>query len=105
MTGIVFSSLPRRITTWIASIRALEPLDFDTVINSHWETGTKADVVSFRQYLEELNTAVSAGVKAGKSVEELQKSITLDKYKGWVGYPDQLPGIIASAYASVTKYQ
>ena len=95
----------RPMTTWIASIRALEALDFDTVINSHWESGSKADLVAFRQYLEELNAAVSAGVKAGRSVEDLQKTITLDKYKGWVGYPDQLPGIIASAYASVTKYQ
>jgi len=44
-------------------------------------------------------------VKAGRSVEELQKTITLEKYKGWSGYPDQVPAIVASAYTSVMKYQ
>jgi glyoxylase-like metal-dependent hydrolase (beta-lactamase superfamily II) len=100
-----FSFDRRPMSTWIASIRALEALDFDTVINSHWESGTKADVVRFREYLEELNTAVGAGVKAGKSVEELQKTITLDKYRAWAGYPDQVPAIIASAFSSLTKSQ
>jgi glyoxylase-like metal-dependent hydrolase (beta-lactamase superfamily II) len=95
----------RPVSTWIESLRALEALDFDTVINSHWESGTKADLVSVRQYLEELSAAVTAGVEAGRSLEELQKTITLEKYKGWAGYPDQVPAIVASAYASVTKYK
>jgi glyoxylase-like metal-dependent hydrolase (beta-lactamase superfamily II) len=94
----------RSISTWIASIRALESLDFDTVINSHYESGTKADLIAFRQWLEDLQAAVSAGIKAGKTVEELQKTITLDKYKSWAGYDMQLPGIIQSAYASLTTY-
>jgi glyoxylase-like metal-dependent hydrolase (beta-lactamase superfamily II) len=91
----------RPITTWIASIKALEALDFDTVINSHWESGTRADVVEFREYLEDLHAAVAEGIKAGKSVQELQQSITLEKYKDWVGYPAQLPAMIASAYQSL----
>jgi glyoxylase-like metal-dependent hydrolase (beta-lactamase superfamily II) len=94
----------RPIATWIASIRALEALDFDILINSHWESGGKEDLVEFRQYLEDLNAAVSAGIKAGKSVEELQKTIRLDKYKDWVGYEMQLPAVIQSAYLSLTKY-
>jgi len=98
-----FSFDRRSIGTWIRSIKALEPLDFDILINSHYESGKKADMVAFRQYLEDLEAAVSAGIKAGKSVEELQKTITLEKYKNWAGY-DQLPQIIQSAYTSLTKY-
>jgi glyoxylase-like metal-dependent hydrolase (beta-lactamase superfamily II) len=94
----------RPMTTWINSIRALEALDFDILINSHWESGTKADVVEFRQYLEDLMAAVSAGIKDGRSVEELQKTIKLEKYKDYVGYDMQLPAIIQSAYVSLTKY-
>lgn len=99
-----FSFDRRPMATWIASIKALEALDFDTVINSHWEAGTKADLVAFRQWLEDLQAAVSAGIKAGRSLEDLQKTIKLDKYKTWTGYEMQLPAIIESAYSSLTKY-
>ena len=72
------------------------------MINSHWESGTKADMIAFRQWLEDLQAAVAAGIKAGKGVEELQQTIKLDKYKAWVGYDTQLPAMIQSAYASLT---
>jgi glyoxylase-like metal-dependent hydrolase (beta-lactamase superfamily II) len=94
----------RPITTWIASIKALEALDFDVVVNSHWESGTKADFVRFREFLEDLSNQVQAGIKAGRSLDEIQKTIKLDKYSSFVGYPDQLPGIVQSAYTSLTKY-
>ena len=99
-----FSFDRRPMTTWIESIRALEALDFDILINSHWESGTKADLVEFRQYLEDLTAAVSAGIKAGRSLDELQKTIKLDKYKNYAGYDMQLPAIIQSAYVSLTKF-
>jgi len=94
----------RPIAQWIASIKSLETLDFDVLVNSHYESGTKADLIAYREWLEDLKAAVSAGIKQGKTVEELQKTIRLDKYKSWVGYDQQLPGIIASAYANLTKY-
>jgi glyoxylase-like metal-dependent hydrolase (beta-lactamase superfamily II) len=94
----------RPIATWIESIKALEQLDFDTLINSHFESGTKADLVAYRHWLEDLQAAVSAGIAQGKSVDELKKTIRLEKYKNWTGYPEQLPGIIESAYTSLTKY-
>jgi len=86
-------------------VKKLETLDFDTVINSHWEPGTKADVIAFRQYLEDLAAPVQAGIAAGKSVDELKKTITLEKYKGWAGYPDQVPVMVESAYNSLTRYK
>jgi glyoxylase-like metal-dependent hydrolase (beta-lactamase superfamily II) len=94
----------RPMSTWIASIRALEALDFDLVINSHWDSGTKAELVEFRQYLEDLQTAVADGIRAGRTLEELQKTITLDKYRHFQGYPMQVPAIVQSAYLSLTKY-
>ena len=102
-----FSFDRRPISTWVASIRALEALDFDTVINSHWESGSKTDLVAFRQYLEELATQVQAGIAAGKSVDELKRTVTLDagKYKDWSGFPDQLPAMVESAYTSLTKFK
>jgi glyoxylase-like metal-dependent hydrolase (beta-lactamase superfamily II) len=100
-----FSFDRRPITTWIASLRNLETLDFDIVVNSHWDAGSKADLVAFRQYLEDLAAPVQAGIAAGKSVEELKKTITLEKYRTWTGYPDQVPVMVESAYNSLTKYK
>ena len=94
----------RSMNTWINSVKALEALDFTILVNSHHEQGTKADLVAFRQWLEDLQAAVSAGIKAGKSLDELQKTIKLDKYKGWADYDKQLPAMIQSAYNSLTKY-
>lgn len=99
-----FSFDRRPIQTWIDSIKSLESLDFDILVNSHFDSGTKADLIAFRRWLEDLQTAVSAGIKGGKTLEELKKSIKLDEYKSWAGYDAQLPGIIESAYTSLTKY-
>ena len=94
----------RPMSTWIDSITALEALDFDILINSHFESGTKADLVAFRQWLEALSAAVSAGIDDGLSLEQMQESIRLDEYRDWAGYGEQLPGIIESAYLSLTRY-
>lgn len=94
----------RPMSTWIDSIKALEALDFTTLVGSHYDPGTKADMVAFRQWLEELQAGVSAGIKAGKSLDELQKTLKFEKYKSWQGYDMQLPAMIQSAYNSLTRY-
>lgn len=67
----------------IASVRAVEALDFDTFIPGHGEVGTKADVTAFRQYVEDLVKGVQDGISGGRTVEQLQASTMLDKYKSW----------------------
>lgn len=92
------------LTNWIASLRNLETLDFDTMVGCHGDMGTKADVTATRMFLEELTAAVSAGIAAGQSLEELQQGIVLDQYQDWMGYEQQLSGIIQSAYDNLTMY-
>jgi glyoxylase-like metal-dependent hydrolase (beta-lactamase superfamily II) len=94
----------RSMSTWINSIKALETLDFDILINSHWDSGTKADLVAFRQYLEDLQGQVAEGIRQGKPLDELQRTVSLDKYKAYAGYEQQRGQMIASAYESITKY-
>lgn len=94
----------RPMQDWIASYKALEALDFDRVITNHGQMGTKADLVRFRGFLEELYTAVSDGIKAGRTVEELQRTVLLEKHKDRVGYEQQRAGVIQSAYDSLTRY-
>jgi hypothetical protein len=83
----------------------LEQLDFEILINSHWESGTKADLIAFRSYVEDLAAQVAAGIKAGRSKEDLQKSITLAKYSGYTGYPDQVLQVVGSAYDNLTRFR
>ena len=93
------------LAQWIASFRALEELDFDILINSHWAAGTKADLVAFRTYIEDLTAQVSAGIAAGRTKEDLQKTITLDRYSSYTGYPDQVPGVVGSAYDNLMRFR
>lgn len=83
----------------IASVRAVEMLDFDTLVPGHGDVGTKADVAAYRQYVEELAASVQEGIKAGRTVEQLQASNMLDKYKAWPNYAMQRNANIAEVYA------
>ncbi len=49
-------------------------------------TNVKGDIDDALTYLQDLRTAVLTGLKAGKSVEQLTDSITMEKYKDWANY-------------------
>ena len=74
------------IDGWIEQVRKIETLDFEIFAPAHGNVGVKADNRDVLTYLETLRAEVLAGLKAGKSVEELQSSITLDAYKDWIRY-------------------
>lgn len=94
-------SVEPTIGAWIDAMRTIESLDFDIAATGHAMSGKKADVTALRQYFEELATGVAAGIAAGKSVKEIQSSLTWDKYKDWERYPVQ-PGLhIAQVYSTM----
>lgn len=45
--------------------------------------GVKGDETPVRVYLEELRAQVLTGLNAGKSADDLVKSVTMDDYKSW----------------------
>ena len=59
--------------------------------------------LTLRGFLETLNTAVSEGVAAGQSVEELQASIRLNDYSHVNGYDTTMPRIIQEAHRQITR--
>ena len=94
----------RSMTAWINSLKAIAALDFDRQVQPHNPmTNSKADVVASIRWFEDLRTQVSAGIKAGRSLDELKKTLTFDAYKDWRGY-NQLPNFIESAYNSLTHF-
>lgn len=83
---------------WLATLRAVEALDFDVFSPGHGVVGTKADVAQFRQYGEDLKAAVQEGIAAGRTVEELQDSILLEPYSDFENYETGRRNNIAQAY-------
>ena len=71
---------------WIDAIMKVEAIDFDILAPGHGQMGTKADVAEHRAYHQALYLAVLSGARAGKSLEDMQKSITLDEFKDFGQY-------------------
>ena len=90
---------------WIEAIKEVEEMDFDILAPGHGPLGTKADATDHRQYLEDLHSAVLEAARAGQSLEDMQASITLDKYRDWGQYEDWLPMNIEGMYNQVSLHR
>lgn len=76
---------------WIDQVRKLESLDFLVFAPAHGNIGVKEDTTDARVYMESLRAEVLAGLKAGKSIDQLSADITMDDYKDWQQYADWRP--------------
>lgn len=74
------------VDDWIAQVKKVETLDFDILVGGHGPVGVKRDVSEGIAYLEELRADVLKGLRAGKTVEQLQQEVTMAKYKDWAAY-------------------
>ena len=74
------------IPEWMDSLKRVEAMDFDVLAPGHGRLGKKSDVTAFRGYMEGLYSRVLAGVRAGKSLDELKKSIEVPGYEKWFNY-------------------
>ena len=93
------------IPDWMESLKRVEAMDFDILVPGHGALGNKADVSAFRDYLEELHAAVLEQARAGKSLEEMQQSIRLEKYKDWFRYEEFLPLNIEGMYSRINLHR
>lgn len=76
---------------WPKTIDSVAKLDFDRVCGGHGTVGQgKQRMLSQRNYIAELADRVDTGRKAGKPLEEIQKSIPLASLKSFAadGYGD-----------------
>lgn len=82
-----YRDFPRsNIDGWIDQVRKIETLDFEIFAPAHGPVGVKADATDARVYMEKLKERVRDGLKAGKSVDDLAASVTMDEYKDWQQY-------------------
>lgn len=83
---------------WVESLRRVEALDFDIIVPGHESPGTKAQVSEQARYMEDLYAAVSAGIAAGRTEEELVETILLEDYSHLIEYEYSRAGNVAGAY-------
>lgn len=76
------------VDEWMTQVRNVEALDFEILAGGHGPVGTKGDVADGLAYLAEMRAAVLAGLRAGKTVDELAASITMDAYRDWLNYAE-----------------
>ena len=93
------------MSEWIKSYRTIEALDFDVLAQGHGNLlFKKADVTEAREYFEDLTNAVTLGISQRKSLEELKRTILLDKYKDWAFYQRLRKDNIEAAYNNLRMY-
>lgn len=106
VNGVAFRNLPDAyIPDWMESLKHVETMDFDILVPGHGSLGNKADVRAFRGYMEDLYAAVLEQARAGKSLEEMQQTIRLDKYKEWFRYEEFLPLNIEGMYSRIILHR
>jgi glyoxylase-like metal-dependent hydrolase (beta-lactamase superfamily II) len=93
------------IPDWMESIKRVEAMDFDILVPGHGALGTKADATAFREHMEELHAAVLQASREGKSLEDMQWTIRLDKYKDWFRYDEFLPLNIEGMYNHINLHR
>ena len=89
------------IGSWIDALRTITALDFTIAATGHALSGTKQDALQSLRYLEDIGKGVAAGVAAGKSLAEIQKTLTLDAYKGFERWDTVREAHIAQVYATM----
>jgi glyoxylase-like metal-dependent hydrolase (beta-lactamase superfamily II) len=84
-------------------VKGVEAMDFEYFLCSHGALGKKADVTANIRYREELKAAVEKAIAAGQTLEQAQKSVTMDAYKDWEFYDAQRPQNVAGMYRALKK--
>jgi hypothetical protein len=74
---------PQDVFAWL---RAVAPLDFDTLLTGEGITGSHADLVVLREYLDALDEAVADAQTRGLSFQELEASPALAPFAGGPHY-------------------
>ncbi len=101
--SLPFRDFPHsNVDGWIDQVRKIETLDFEIFAPAHGNIGIKEDATNARIYMEKLREQVLAGLKAGTSVDDLVKSVTLGEYKDWGQY-DRWRGLNVKGMARFLK--
>jgi glyoxylase-like metal-dependent hydrolase (beta-lactamase superfamily II) len=75
------------VAPWIAANMHMQAtVDYDIATLGHGPVGNKADVGDSTRYLEVLLAEVTAGIEAGRSLEEMQETILMEDFSHYINY-------------------
>ena len=86
------------VADYLQALAEVDALDFDILIQGHGGPGSKADLVSFIGFLQDLESEVAAAIAAGQSVEEAQESVLLSDYSDWLLYEQRRANLVGEMY-------
>lgn len=89
------------VGSYIDALRTINAIDYDHALTGHALAGRKADALESQRYLEELSKGVASGIAAGRSLAEIQKTLTLDAFKGFERWDTVRETHIAQVYATI----
>jgi glyoxylase-like metal-dependent hydrolase (beta-lactamase superfamily II) len=93
--------LAPHVGAWIDALTIVNALDFEHALTGHALAGTRKDAADSLRYLEDIAKGVAAGVGAGRSLAEIQKTLTLDSYKGFERWDTIREAHIEAVYATM----
>ena len=93
------------VGAWIDALTIINGLDFEHALTGHALAGTRKDAAESLRYLEDIAKGVAAGIGSGRSLAEIQKTLTLDAYKGFERWDTIREAHIAAVYATMRGTQ
>ncbi|MFQ5734095.1 MAG: MBL fold metallo-hydrolase [Planctomycetaceae bacterium] len=90
--------------SWLRVLAELQRLKVKTLAPGHGEPSGKSLIAKQKRYFVELRDAIQTAIDAGKSLEQIKKSINLPFYKEWTGVDVQeRTENIEHVYGELTK--
>ena len=89
------------VGAWIDALTIINALDFEHALTGHALAGTKQDAVAALRYLEDISKGVAEGIGAGRTLAEIQKTLTLNAYKGFERWDTSREAHIATVYGTL----
>jgi glyoxylase-like metal-dependent hydrolase (beta-lactamase superfamily II) len=87
----------------IAALDKAESFDTAFIVPGHGSIGTKADLQDVRRYLADLRDGVRAGIAQGRTLQQIQSELMLERYASWENYAEARALNIEGMYAYLTR--
>ena len=75
------------LENWIKALDTILALPVEHIVPGHFALAGKAELRLFRDYLDALRSQVAEMVRAGRTLEQVQKGLKLEKYRGLRQFP------------------
>ncbi len=93
------------VSNWIKALDEVLKKPLVAAVPGHFELGTKADLMRFRDYLHDLYTQVETLKQSGASLEQVKSQLHMEKYQDFRQYPKYQATFADNAEVVYTELQ